>query len=399
MTSRTPAPGAPTPSPTGPTGRPAARGGRIPTPAEVAARLRPRPAGQAGGAAGAGAASARTGDASAQTGDAGVCVERHLTGPQRSAAMAQDARRGLTASPKELAPTWFYDATGSLLFEKITELPEYYLTRTERSILERHAGDLVSELASVAQGIDTLVELGAGTSPKSRLLLGALADTGRLRRFVPFDVDADALGRAATAARAAHPGVTVHAVVGDFRQHIGLLPVPAAPAGALVAFLGGTIGNLRPAARAELLTALRSRFGPGSALLLGTDLVKDPARLLAAYDDSAGVTAAFNRNLLTVLNRELGADFDLRAFAHVAVWDEANRWVEMRLRSLRQQTVRLAGIDLTVDFAEGEELRTEISAKFDQETVDKELANTGWRLARWWTDPAGDFALSLAIPG
>ncbi|OHV39623.1 methyltransferase [Pseudofrankia sp. EUN1h] len=356
-----------------------------------------------------------------------MTIERHLTEAQRAAALAADARAGLTATPKELPPTWFYDTTGSMLFGKITELPEYYQTRTERGILSAHAADLSAALATALPGggADTLVELGSGTSEKTRMLLAALAGTGRLRRFVPLDVDADALSRAGAAAKAAHPGLAVHAVVGDFRQHLGLLPTAGtatrtttrpegaalgveapgegapgmgdAPAGTLVAFFGGTIGNLRPPERHLLLTGLRERVGQDGALLLGTDLVKDPRRLVAAYDDSAGVTAAFNRNVLTVLNRELGADFDLRGFAHVARWDPENRWIEMRLRSVRAQTVRLTNLDLTVSFADGEEMRTEISAKFDRATVERELTAAGWRLTHWWTDPEDDFALSLAM--
>jgi len=374
---------------------------RTPTPADVAALLKAR---------------------------GGITVERHLSDAQRAASLAADARQGLTAAPKEMPPTWFYDPTGSMLFGKITELPEYYQTRAERAILAARAVELATELTAVLPGggVDTLVELGSGTSDKTRVLLAALARTGRLRRFIPFDVDAETLSRAGTAARSAHPGLAVHALVGDFRQHLGKLPIPgttprvttrpddgttpgvappghAAPdeagpsAGTLIAFLGGTIGNLRPPERHELLTELRERAGNGSALLLGTDLVKDPARLVAAYDDSAGVTAAFNRNLLTVLNRELAADFDLRGFAHVAVWDAENRWIEMRLRSTRPQKVHLATLDITVSFEEDEEIRTEISAKFDRELVEQELGKAGWRLHRWWTDPDGDFALSLAL--
>ncbi|MBL7490676.1 L-histidine N(alpha)-methyltransferase [Frankia sp. AgB1.9] len=357
-----------------------ARAARTPTPADVAALLKAR---------------------------GGMTIERHLTDAQRTAALAADVRRGLTATPKELPPTWFYDTTGSMLFGKITELPEYYQTRAERAILATHAAQLAAELeTAVPGGVDSLVELGSGTSEKTRTLLAALAGTGRLRRFIPFDVDAEALSRAGAAARATHPGLAVHAVVGDFRQHLGLLPAQPA-GGTLVAFLGGTIGNLRPPERAALLTELRSGLdqangsrehgGRAQALLLGTDLVKEPARLVAAYDDSAGVTAAFNRNLLTVLNRELGADFDLRGFAHVAQWDAENRWIEMRLRSVKAQTVKVTALDLTVEFAEGEEIRTEISAKFDHAMVERELAAAGWRLAQWWTDPDGDYALSLAI--
>jgi L-histidine Nalpha-methyltransferase len=392
MTSRTPTsetPAVSTPTKAADTVHPRTTSGRMPTPADVAALVKAR---------------------------GGVTIDRHLTDAHRAEALASDVRHGLTASPKELPPTWFYDSTGSMLFGKITELPEYYQTRAERTILATHAAELVAALEAAFPagpgpgGVDTLVELGSGTSDKTRMLLAALAGTGRLRRFVPFDVDADTLSRAGAAARSAHPGLAVHAVVGDFREHLGLLPVGAntsagqtAPGGAggtLVAFLGSTIGNLLPAARAELLTSLRARVsgqGSGAALLLGTDLVKAPDRLVAAYDDSAGVTAAFNRNLLTVLNRELGADFDLRGFAHVAHWDAENRWIEMRLRAVKAQTVRLSALDLTVQFAADEEMRTEISAKFDRAGVERELAATGWRLAQWWTDPAGDFALSLAV--
>ncbi len=319
-----------------------------------------------------------------------VCVDVHLEDADLAAALRHDARRGLGASPKWLAPKWFYDDRGSALFDAITRLPEYYPTRCETEILECRA----TEIAAACRA-DTLVELGSGTSHKTRLLLDALASCGALSRVVPFDVSEATLRSAADALASSYPDVEVHAVVGDFEHHLHLLP----PGGRrLVAFLGGTIGNLEPAGRAALLADVAGGLAPGDGLLLGTDLVKDPRRLVAAYDDAAGVTAEFNVNVLRVLNRELGGDFDPARFAHVAHWDGERERMEMRLRSLAAQTVTLPGIDLCVAFAEGEELRTEISAKFRREGVEAELAAAGLRLARWWTDAAGDFALSLSFP-
>ncbi|MGF7235573.1 MAG: L-histidine N(alpha)-methyltransferase [Frankia sp.] len=317
-------------------------------------------------------------------------VEVHLTPADRAAQLAEDVRAGLTATPKELPPKWFYDATGSLLFDEITRLPEYYPTRTERAILLARA----KEIGSVT-GADTLVELGSGTSEKTRLLLAALADAGSLRRFVPFDVDETVLLKASAAVSTEYPGIEVHAVVGDFQRHLAHLPTTGRR---LVAFLGGTIGNLRPAERAIFLGELQATMSPGDALLLGTDLVKDPARLVAAYDDSAGVTAAFNRNMLAVVNRELDGDLDPRGFAHVAAWDARNEWIEMSLRSVRDQTAHIGALDLSVDFAANEHMRTEISAKFRRAGVEAELATAGLALTHWWTDPDNDFALSLSVP-
>jgi len=297
-------------------------------------------------------------------------------------------RRGLTGTPKSLPPKWFYDESGSALFDEITRLPEYYPTRTERLILEQHA----DEVARITTA-DTLIELGSGTSEKTRLLLDAGQRAGTLRRFVPFDVDPVVLANAAADVRAAYPGLTVEAVVGDFEQHLHALP---AGRSRVVAFLGSTIGNLDLPARTRFYRDLRAALRPGDHLLLGTDLVKDPARLVAAYDDAAGVTAAFNRNVLHVVNRELGADFNVTSFAHVALWDPQAEWVEMRLESLTAQQVRLADLGLLVDFAAGEQIRTEISAKFRRAGVEGELVAAGFRLRRWWTDPAGDFAVSLS---
>jgi len=303
-------------------------------------------------------------------------------------ALRADLLAGLTATPKVLPPKWFYDERGSELFDEITRLPEYYPTRAERAVLSARAGEIAA-----ATRADTLVELGSGTSEKTRLLLTALAEAGTLRRFVPFDVDPTVLADAGAAVAREYPGVDVTAVVGDFERHLAAVPRGGRR---LVAFLGSTIGNLEPAPRARFLAALRATLGPGDALLLGTDLVKDPARLVAAYDDSAGVTAAFNRNVLAVVNRELKADFDLDAFAHVAVWNPAAEWVEMRLRAERPQVVTVAALDLTVRFDAGEELRTEVSAKFRQAGVEREVAVAGFRLLDWWTDPAGDFGVSLS---
>lgn len=302
--------------------------------------------------------------------------------------MRADARAGLTASPKVLPPKWFYDEEGCRLFDDITRLPEYYPTRTERAILARHAGDIAARTSA-----DTLVELGSGTSEKTRLLLDALSARGSLQRFVPFDVSEPTLRDAARAIELEYPGVDVHAVVGDFERHLDRLPAGGTR---LVAFLGSTIGNLDPDGRARFYRSLAAGLAPDDALLLGTDLVKDTNRLVAAYDDAAGVTAAFNRNVLSVLNRELAADFVPERFAHVARWNPAEEWIEMRLRSRCAQAVRVHELGLQVEFGDGEEMRTEISSKFRRELVEAELAAGGLALVAWWTDPSSDFALSLS---
>jgi L-histidine N-alpha-methyltransferase len=319
----------------------------------------------------------------------GVRVDVHLSGDDLADALAGDVRTGLTSSPKELPPKWFYDDRGSKLFDEITRLPEYYPTRAERSILDARA----HEIAALTRA-DTLVELGSGTSEKTRLLLNVLAEGGTLARFVPFDVSEQTL-RDAAGAIAVEYGISVHAVVGDFERHLSTLPGDGRR---LVAFLGGTIGNLAPPTRALFLAELAQGLGPDDALLLGTDLVKDVGRLEAAYDDAAGVTAEFNRNVLHVVNRELDGDFDPEAFEHVARFDSEEEWIEMRLRAARPMTARLAALDLEVAFAEGEEMRTEISAKFRRERVAAELDGAGMTLVEWWTDPPGDFALTLARP-
>ncbi len=318
-----------------------------------------------------------------------IRVDVHLSGVDLETALADDVRSGLTATPKELPPKWFYDDRGSDLFDQITRLPEYYPTRAERAILDARA----SEIAALT-GADTLVELGSGTSEKTRLLLSALADAGTLDRFVPFDVSEQTLRDTATAV-AEEYGIDVHAVVGDFERHL-----PEVPDGGrrLIAFLGGTIGNLAPDARAAFLAEIADGLGPDDTLLLGTDLVKDVDRLEAAYDDAAGVTAEFNRNVLHVVNRELDADFVPASFEHVARFDPTHEWIEMRLRATAPMKVQVGALDLLVEFSEHEEMRTEISAKFRREGVEAELAAAGLELVAWWTDPPGDFALSLARP-
>ncbi|MBB6170743.1 L-histidine N-alpha-methyltransferase [Nocardiopsis mwathae] len=317
-------------------------------------------------------------------------IEYHLTSDDLAKTLRDDVHDGLTAHPKSLPPKWFYDERGSVLFERITELPEYYPTRAERAILERHAPDIAA-----ATGADTLVELGAGSGAKTRLLLDAFGAAGTLRRFVPVDVSGDFLQESAARIGAAYPGTDVRPVVADFERHLHLLP---AAGRRVVAILGSTIGNLAPTQRLAFLTDLRGTLAAGDALLLGVDLVKDPERLRAAYDDARGVTADFNRNVLRVINRELDADFDPAAFAHVALWDAEAEWIEMRLRAARAQRVRVGALDLDVDFAAGEEMRTEISAKFRHAAVRDELDRAGLTLTHWWTDPADDFAVLLAAP-
>ncbi|QJT05640.1 L-histidine N(alpha)-methyltransferase [Streptomyces asoensis] len=312
-------------------------------------------------------------------------ITRTLPEDATDAALRADVQRGLTDTPKTLPPKWFYDAHGSELFERITELPEYYPTRAEREILVDRAG----EIAAAARA-RTLVELGSGSSEKTRYLIDALTD---LDTYVPVDVSESALTQAGQALIAERPGMDVHALIADFTAALAL---PDTPGPRLVAFLGGTIGNLLPAERALFLASVRALLAPGDTLLLGTDLVKDERVLVRAYDDAAGVTAEFNKNVLAVVNRELGADFDPGAFDHVALWDAGNEWIEMRLRSRTAQTVKVPALDLAVDFAAGEELRTEVSAKFREDGVRTELAAVGLELSHWWTDGAGRFALSLS---
>jgi L-histidine Nalpha-methyltransferase len=314
-----------------------------------------------------------------------VRIEAYLSVADRAAQLRDDVTRGLSGQPKWLPPKWFYDERGSELFDQITRLPEYYLSRAERQILHAHA----AEIATLT-GAKTLVELGSGTSEKTRLLLSALSAHGTLARFVPFDVSEATLRDAAEAISADYPELEVHAIVGDFTTDLGNIPPGDAR---LVAFLGSTIGNLLPHERDAFFGQLRSTLDTEEWLLLGADLVKDEATLVAAYDDAAGVTAEFNRNVLRVLNRELGADFAVDRFDHVAVWDAEHEWMQMGLRAQRSMTVHV--LDLTVSFEQGEQLSTEISAKFRREGLERELNRAGFTIHRWWTDPEHRFALAL----
>ncbi|MCX4672072.1 L-histidine N(alpha)-methyltransferase [Streptomyces sp. NBC_01381] len=315
-------------------------------------------------------------------------LTRTLPEDATDAALRADVLQGLTRTPKTLPPKWFYDARGSALFDEITTLPEYYPTRAEREILQTRA----AEIAAVTDA-RTLIELGSGSSEKTRHLIDALPS---LHTYVPVDVSESALTGAANTLLASRPALDVHALIADFTRGLAL---PGTPGPRLVAFLGGTIGNLLPAERAAFLTSVRALLSPGDALLLGTDLVKDESVLVSAYDDGAGVTAAFNKNVLTVINRELGADFDPDAFSHVAVWDREHEWIEMRLRSRATQTVKIPALDLAVDFERHEEMRTEVSAKFREDGVRAELSAADLKLTHWWTDERGRFALSLSVAG
>jgi L-histidine Nalpha-methyltransferase len=374
-----------------------------------------------------------------------VTVDVQLLPGDLRAALRRDARAGLGATPKSMPPVWFYDDRGSALYEDITRLPEYYPFRTEATLLRRAA----PELAEAAKA-RVLVELGSGTSEKTRLLLvpqqvtfalswrargvarkdaarstppatarartPRAASSGRRDRspmlpagaldamasasagldgYVPFDVS-EATLRAAAEAIAAELRIGVHAVVGDFHEHLDGIPDLGEPR--LIAFLGSTIGNLAPAQRRGFLAELRAVLDPSDRFLLATDLVKDTGRLVAAYDDARGVTAEFNRNLLHVPNRELDANFVPERFAHVAAWDRDEQWIEMRLRATEAMSVRLAAIDMNTEFAAGEEMQTEISAKFTPERVRSELAAAGLEVTGNWTDPDGDYLLTLARP-
>jgi L-histidine Nalpha-methyltransferase len=318
-----------------------------------------------------------------------IAIEVHLDA-EASATMAQDIRRGLTASPKEVSPKYFYDERGSELFEQITELPEYYPTRAEREIL----GERSAEIVATAGTPSALVELGSGSASKTRHLLSAMRDAGCLETYVPVDISEEITQRTAESLVGEYPGLDVRGLVCDFEHHLERIPDTGEER--LIAFLGGTIGNLYPYQRRSFMCRIAALRFPGDYFLLGTDLIKDTARLEAAYDDAAGVTAEFNKNVLEVLNRELGADFDRDAFDHVARYDSEEERMDIRLRSLADQRVRLDELDLEVEFAAGEELRTEISTKFSRERMEEVYSHAGLELCGWFTDAAGDYALSLA---
>ena len=308
--------------------------------------------------------------------------------------LADDVLDGLTRPFKELSPKHFYDEVGGELFDQICDLPEYYPTRAERSIFETRAEEIVA-----ASQMAELVELGSGTAAKTMILIDQAAATGTLKRYVPFDVTEAMVRRCCEICGDRFEDAEIIGVVGDFERHLDYIPAPIDGEPRLVALLGGTIGNFVPGSRRQLLRSIASLLRPGiDHLLLGTDLVKDVATIEAAYNDSAGVTAAFNRNVLNVINRDLDADFDVEAFEHVAFYDRGREWIEMRLRASRAMHVKINAIPLEVDFASGEELRTEVSAKFTPQRLADDLCAAGLTLEKTWTDSEGQFALSLSSP-
>jgi L-histidine N-alpha-methyltransferase len=318
-----------------------------------------------------------------------IAIDVHLDA-DAAATMAADVRAGLCAYPKELAPKYFYDERGSVLFEQITELLEYYPTRAEREILSERS----AEILAVAGHPGTLVELGSGSAAKTRHLLNAMREAGSLDTYVPVDISEEITHQTAASLVDEYPGLAVRGLVCDFEQD--LERIPDGGGARMIAFLGGTVGNLYPRPRHAFLGRIAALLGPADHLLLGTDLIKGRARLEAAYDDPAGVTAEFNKNVLEVLNRELGADFDLDAFEHVARYDAEAERMDIRLRSLADQDVRVDDLDLDVSFTVGEEMRTEISTKFTRARLESVYAGAGLQMCGWFTDAAGDYALSLA---
>ena len=317
-------------------------------------------------------------------------IDVHLSPEEVRKQMRSDAVAGLQGEEKSIPAVWFYDERGSRLFEVITQLPEYYPTRAERALLLQNAA-AIAELSKS----DTLVELGAGACDKTRVLLTALQDAGTLSRYVPFDVSDEFLRDAATTLSEEFDTLDIHLVIGDFHHHLAEIPTEGRR---MVAFLGGTIGNLNPSQRARFLFDLNCTMSSDDSLLIGTDLVKDRERLVAAYDDAAGVTADFNRNVLRVLNDQLGGDFDPELFRHVALWNEDEQWIEMRLRAEEPTEVSLTGAGITVRFDEGEDLLTEISSKFTPERVEDELTQAGFVIDGMWGAEEGEFLLSLAHP-
>jgi L-histidine Nalpha-methyltransferase len=319
-----------------------------------------------------------------------IAIEVHLPEGGTWAGMAEDVREGLSCPFKELPPKYFYDERGSELFERITELDEYYPTRAERSILDARAAEIVA-----AAEPTTLIELGSGAAAKTRCLLDAMEDAGTLETYVPVDISEEITRRVADELVAEYEGLRVHGIVCDYETHLERVPREE---GGLIAFLGGTIGNFRPAPRRSFLARIATLMYPGDRFLLGTDLVKDPAVLELAYNDPQGVTEEFNKNVLWVLNSELDADFDPDAFEHVAFWDADNEWIDIRLRSLAEQFIDLRELDMRTHFARNEEMRTEISTKFTRERLEASYADAGLELVEWWTDPDELYALSLARP-
>jgi L-histidine N-alpha-methyltransferase len=331
-------------------------------------------------------------DSTETTASERVTVEVHLPPGGPLSGMAADVRAGLTRPFKELSPRYFYDERGSALFERITELPDYYPTRCERAILDRGA----AAICEAANHPAALIELGSGSAAKTRVLLDAMRDAGCLETYCPVDISEEITRRTATRIAEEYDDVRVVGHVCDFELDLERIPVGGPR---VIALLGGTIGNFEPQQRAGFLRRIANLLGPEDRFLLGTDLVKDRAILEAAYNDPQGVTAEFNKNVLAVLNHELGADFDLDSFEHVARWDNENLWVDIRLRSLTNQVVTFSTLNMLVPFAAGEEMRTEISTKFARPGLEGIYAEAGLELTDWWTDPEGLYALSLARAG
>jgi L-histidine Nalpha-methyltransferase len=305
-------------------------------------------------------------------------------------AILAEVAEGLSRPQKTLSPKFFYDERGSRLFEEITRLPEYYLTRTERSLLERWMPEWIGALAPRA-----LVELGAGSAEKTRIVLDAIASTVQSAVYVPVDVSAEFLDESAARIRAAYPSIDIVPLVADMTGDFALpagLPHPT-----LHAFLGSTIGNFAPEPAVELLRRVRERMMETDRFLMGVDLRKDPARIEAAYDDSAGVTAEFNRNMLRALNAMTGADFDVDAWEHRAFYNREAHWIEMHLVSPRDHSVSIPGAG-TFRFAAGETIRTEISAKHDRASVEAMFTAADLVIERWMTDDDGLYAITLAAP-
>jgi L-histidine Nalpha-methyltransferase len=317
-----------------------------------------------------------------------VVVEVNLPPGGPLSGMAADVRAGLTCPFKQVSPRYFYDERGSKLFEEITRLREYYPTRCERAILEARSPEIVA-----AAEPRSLIELGSGSASKTRVLLGAMSAAGCLETYCPVDISEQITRETAERIADEYPGVDVHGVVCDFELDLERIPVGAPRT---IALLGGTIGNFEPQQRAAFLRRVANLLGSEDRFLLGIDLVKDRETLEAAYNDSHGVTAEFNKNVLAVINRELGADFDLDSFEHRAYWDPDNLWMDIRLRSTARQIVNVSALDLLVSFAAGEEMRTEISTKFARPGLEGIYAEAGLEMTEWWTDPDGLFALSLA---
>ena len=323
-----------------------------------------------------------------QTTEPRVRIDVLLDEADRRSALHDATFWSLRTEPKELPAVWLYDENGSRLFEQITTLPEYYLTGAEREILAANAGEIAAHTQA-----RTLIELGAGTSEKTRLLLDALDAAGRLERFVPLDASEQVLRETAHTLAARYRTLGIHAIVGDFERHLHALPPGDAR---LIAFLGSTVGNLYPKRRHDLFAAIAASLAPDDWFLLGVDLVKDRTIVEAAYNDPGGITERFVRNALTAVNHDLRADFDQRRFAFEARWDAGQEWMDIGFRALEPHTVRIAELEIDVSFTAGEQLRVEVSAKFRPERIAEELTAAGLAPAASWTDAGERFALLLA---